>query len=348
MAPNPQMPASWGSSMRYLDSNAYRKDIITAIEHTKKFESFFNKKVLVLGATGLIGSFITDCFLYADEKMDAKTTVYAVSRSKKQLRDRFGTGYENYLNLMEADVTAMDIKEPFDYIIHAASYGHPRAFREMPVEVLLSNVMGTQRVLETAKLNTGCRVLYVSSGEAQEEVDHLSARACYPMGKRAAETLCISYYKEYDINVIIARPCHTFGANITPNDNRASAQFITASARGDDIEMYSAGEQIRSFIYVADCASGLLTVLAKGECGIVYGISSDERCSVREFAEQCAAAGRSSVTVHVPTSVEKTESSPIKNQIVGNGELKLLGWQSAFSISEGIRKSVQIIKEMSD
>lgn len=133
--------------------------------------------------------------------------------------------------------------------------------------------MGTQKALEIAKLNTDCRMLYVSSGEAQEEVDHLSVRACYPMGKKAAETLCISHYKEYDTSVIIARPCHTFGANVMESDNRATAQFIASAVKGRNIAMYSAGEQVRTFSYVADTASGLLTALAAGQSGAVYGVS---------------------------------------------------------------------------
>lgn len=332
--------------MRYLDNSAYRKDIITAIEHTGNFEFFSNKKVLILGATGLIGSFITDCFLYADERMDAEITVYAVSRSINQLRNRFGTGCENYLNLIEADVTAMDIQVPFDYIIHAASYGHPKAFREMPVEVLLSNVMGTQRVLETAKRNVGCRVLYVSSGEVQEKVDHLTVRACYPIGKKAAETLCISYKEEYGIDVVMARPCHTFGANVTESDNRATAQFLLSAAKGTDIKMYSAGEQIRSFSYVADCASGLLTVLACGIAGTAYGISSGESCTVKEFADKCAVTGNCRVERYLPSEFEKVEKSPIKNQIINNNALVKLGWHPAYSIDGGIAQTVGIIRNI--
>ncbi|MBD5452414.1 MAG: NAD-dependent epimerase/dehydratase family protein [Lachnospiraceae bacterium] len=332
--------------MRYLNSEIYRKNVKTAVEHTVGFDVFSNKSVLILGASGLIGSFIADCFIYANEYLAAGITIYAVSRNAAQLKERFGDIYGSYLNFIEADVTVLDIALPFDYIIHAASYGHPRAFREMPVEVLLSNVMGTQRVLEIAKLNSACRVLYISSGEAQEKVDHLSARACYPMGKRAAETLCISYHKEYDTNVIIARPCHTFGANVTNNDNRATAQFIASAANGRNIEMYSAGEQVRSFSYVADCVSGLLTALAKGDCGAVYGVSSDESSSVREFANKCAAVGKCKVEMHMPSGIEKAETSPIANQIVNNDALKNLGWQPAFSIDRGIAETIGIMKEM--
>ena len=332
--------------MRYLENAAYRSDIETAISHTKGFHDFFHKSVLILGASGLIGSFITDCFLYANDKLSAGISIYAVSRNIKQLKSRFGDVQDNCLNFIEADVTTMDIRMPFDYIIHAAGYGHPRAFREMPVEVLLSNVVGTQKALEIAKLNVTCRVLYVSSGEAQEEVDHISTRACYPMGKRAAETLCISYKKEYDVDVVIARPCHTFGANITENDNRAASQFIMSAAKGVNIEMYSMGEQVRTFSYVADCVSGLLTALAVGESGTVYGISTGESCSVKEFADKCAAAGNCRVKIHMPSNTESAEASPIKNQIVKNDAIRGLGWQPAFSIDEGIARSVRIVKEI--
>ena len=331
--------------MRYLECKTYCDDVRTAIRHTVSFERFRNKKILLVGASGLIGSFMADCFLYANAEMDAKISLYAAGRSRRHFADRFGEE-KGGLYFVEADVTELSLADDFDYVIHAASYGHPQAFRETPVEVLLANVVGTDRVLKLAMRNRACRVLYVSSGEVQETVDHLSYRACYPMGKRAAETLCISYRKEYGVDALIARPCHTFGPNITKQDNRAAAQFLRAAAGKTDIEMYSAGEQLRSFAYVADCVSGLLTVLAGGDGETLYGISADESCTVREFAEYCADAGGCSVKFHLPDETEKAEISPINKQIVDNGELSALGWQAAFSIETGIQRSVQIMREM--
>ncbi len=332
--------------MKYLKSDTYREDLKTAVEHIVGFEMFSDKSVLVLGASGLIGSFLVDCLLYANEHFHSQIAIYAASRNIDQLRERFGRRQADDLHFIEMDVTEADFDQTFDYIIHAASYGHPKAFRETPVEVFLSNVIGMQKVLEMAMHNRRCRVLYVSSGEVQEQVDHLSARACYPMGKKAAETLCVSWNQEYGTDVVIARPCHTFGANMTRKDNRAASQFLMSAAGGANIVMYSAGEQLRSFSYVADCASGILTVLAKGECGAVYGVSSGTCCSVRMFADQCASAGNCEVKVHLPTDAQKAEASPIKNQIVRNDALKHLGWQPAFSIEEGIRRSIQILREM--
>lgn len=334
--------------MVYLDNAVYRSDIETAIGHVIGFENFYQKKVVIFGATGLIGSLITDCLIYANMVRNAGIVIYAVSRSIEQLKKRFGSEQTKYLNFMEADVTQIELEMKADYIIHAASYGHPSAFQEKPVEVLLSNVVGTQRVLALAKMNEGCRVLYVSSGEVQEQVDHLTVRACYPIGKKAAETLCISWLTEYGVEVVLARPCHTFGANMTKNDNRAAAQFLSSAAKGIHIQMYSAGEQLRSFAYVADCVSGLLTVLAAGEAGAVYGISSGECCTLRAFAEQCAVVGNCRVAIHTPTTAQQTEMSPIRKQLVDNSALIKLGWQPAFSIDEGIRRSIKIIREMGE
>lgn len=332
--------------MRYLECEPYRNDVETAVKHTVKFDLFKNKAVLVLGATGLIGSFITDCFLYANEQFHAGIDVYAVSRKAERLKKRFGDGGNGRLKFIEADVMSMDMDIPCDYIIHAASCGYPKAFREIPVEVFLSNVIGIYKILEMVRFNKNCRVLYVSSGEAQEDMDHLSTRACYPMGKRAAETLCFSYSQEYGVDVVMARPGHTFGANIMEEDNRATAQFITAAVRGENIKMYSAGEQHRTFSYIADCASGLMTILTSGTTGTVYGVSSGESCTVREFADRCAKLGRCRVETHIPTWTEKVEMSPIRNQIVDNELLRELGWKPAFSIEEGIGKSVEIMHRM--
>lgn len=332
--------------MKYSDVEKYRKDVETAIEHTVDFADLYHKRVLILGASGLLGSFMVDCLLWANKLHNAEITIYAVSRDREQLNRRFGSDHKKYLHLIEADVMTMEIPLSFDYIIHAAGYGHPGAFREIPAEVLLSGVVGAQRTLDIARQSAGCRVLFLSSGEVQEPVDHLSVRACYPVGKMAAETLCLCYQKEFGVDTVIARPCHTFGANTAKHDNRATAQFLAAAARGANIQMYSAGEQRRSFLYVADCISGLLTVLTKGAGGAVYGISSGESCTIREFAERCSAVGKCTVKFHMPTSIEKSESSPIKKQIVGNDALRELGWQPAFSIEEGIERTIEIIREM--
>ncbi len=86
--------------MKYLENEAYCSDIKKTIEHSVDFSAFFNKKVLILGASGLIGSFITDCFLYANKMLNAEIMIYAVSRNIEQLKKRFeGSSGNNFNDL---------------------------------------------------------------------------------------------------------------------------------------------------------------------------------------------------------------------------------------------------------
>lgn len=326
---------------KYLKNQQYIKDVLEAINNTKNIEYFINKKILVLGASGLIGSFLTDSLIYAAYMKNASISIYALSRNIGRLRARFGCETE-CLHFMEGDASSLETDMPFDIIVNAASAAHPRAFRENPVETMLANMLGTYRVMETARKNPKCRVLYVSSGEVQEEIDHLLPRACYPVSKRAGETLCMSYIQEYRTDIVIARPCHTFGPNYALDDNRAASQFIDRATKKQDIVMNSPGQQVRSFAYVPDCVSGLLTILSKGNTGCVYGVASDESCSVRQFADMCARVSDTKLIFKEADKVEQAEASPIKGQIIDNAELKLLGWSPAFSIERGIEHSVHI------
>ena len=340
--------------MNYLENKNYLEDIKTALQHTVALEKLKDKSILVLGATGLIGSFLVDCLQYANKAMDMNLQIVAAGRSRERLTERFGEETES-LEILECDVTDLNIEKlaekgekdaHIDIIIHGASGAYPRAFRETPVEVMLANFLGVHNVLELARRNPGSRVLFISSGEAQEEVDHLSVRGCYPVSKKAAETLCLSYLQEYQTDVVIARPCHTFGPNVTAADNRATAQFIECAVQNKDIVLKSAGQQVRSFAYVADCVSGLLTVLTCGEAGAVYGVAAEEACSIREFAECCAKAAGKKVVFTEGTNAEKAEATPIMEQIVKNGELKKLGWKPAYTVERGIGQSISIRKQL--
>ncbi len=327
--------------MKYLENEIYRRDIEKTILGMPGFEHFYGKRIWILGASGLIGSYMVDCFLLANQLRNAQIDITAVSRNRAHLSERFGSG-KKYLHNMEADISTMDIPDEVDYIIHAASYSYPAAFRTAPVEVMLSNFAGTAQILDYTKNNPDCRVVYISSGEVYGNVDHMMSRACYPVSKMAAETLCVAYSQEYGSNAVIVRPCHTFGANTTVKDNHATVQFINQAVINEDIILHSAGSQKRSYAYVADCVSGILTAAACGISGEGYDIATDEVISIRGFAEKCAVYAGVQVKVNAAGETEKKELSPVADQIMSNEKLKALGWKPQFTIEEGIEHSIQI------
>ena len=198
------------------------------------------------------------------------------------------------------------------------------------------------------------RMLFVSTGEVYGEgdgrdfteeysgyVDCIKPRSCYPSSKRAAETLCASYVVEYGADVVIARPCHTYGPHFTEQDNRVYAQFIRNVINNEDIVMKSTGEQFRSWCYVVDCVSALLHILLKGECGQAYNIAdSNSNISIRKLAETIAKIGGKKVVIDVPSEAEGKGYNVVTKSVFSTEKLEKLGWHIAGKFDNKILSTI--------
>jgi nucleoside-diphosphate-sugar epimerase len=218
-----------------------------------------------------------------------------------------------------------------------------------------SNMEGLCHLVEYGRCHEMRRMVYVSSGEIYGEcsdsvftesssgyVDILSPRSCYPSSKRAAETLCAAYCQEYGADIVIARPCHTYGPYFTESDNRVYAQFIRNVLRGEDIVMKSLGQQYRSWIYVADCAAALLLLLAKGQRGEAYNIAHEEsNITIRQLAEKIAAIAGKKVVMDVQ---DDGNTTPISRAVFSIAKLESLGWRPLFSIDDGLRHTIEAMR----
>jgi UDP-glucuronate decarboxylase len=347
--------------MNLRQSKLYTEDLETTLAHAVDIEKLYGKKVLITGATGTIGSFAADALIHLNQKVKANIRVLLAGRSVEKLQNQFGN-HDN-VKYLSYDLNApIEFDEAIDYVIHAAGNAHPAAFNGDPVGTIVGNIDSTHRLLEYMKNHGGKRCLYVSSGEVYGQgdisldafdetysgyLDILSARSCYPLSKRMTENLCVSYWKQYDIESVIVRPCHTYGPFMTPSDNRAHTQFLHNALSGEDVVMKSAGTQMRSYNYVADCVAGLLTVLVNGNVGEAYNLANPKvRVTIAEFAEKIATAEECKVIFDNPTEADVANRSPIPKQILATEKLESLGWQPAFSIDLGIRHTLDILKEM--
>lgn len=347
--------------MNLRQSKLYTEDLETTLAHAVDIKKLYGKKVLITGATGTIGSFAADALIHLNQKVKANIRVLLAGRSVEKLQNQFGN-HDN-VKYLSYDLNApIEFDEAIDYVIHAAGNAHPAAFNGDPVGTIVGNIDSTHRLLEYMKNHGGKRCLYVSSGEVYGQgdisldafdetysgyLDILSARSCYPLSKRMTENLCVSYWKQYDIESVIVRPCHTYGPFMTPSDNRAHTQFLHNALSGEDVVMKSAGTQMRSYNYVADCVAGLLTVLVNGNVGEAYNLANPKvRVTIAEFAEKIATAEECKVIFDDPTEADVANRSPIPKQILATEKLESLGWQPAFSIDLGIRHTLDILKEM--
>ena len=345
--------------MSLARSRTYRQDVQSAAEGVKGLEKLYGAAVLVTGATGMIGSFVTDLLLFAGREKGMQIRVLAAGRDPERIRARFPG--EDVIPVRYDLLEPAGIPQAADFVIHAASPADPASFAAKPAEILAGGVMGTHNLLEYARQCGAKRFLFVSSGEVygrmpdqseafrEEEagfIDPMSLRAAYPNGKRAGETLCAAYSAEYGLNTVVARPCHTFGATMTERDSRAASQFLREAAAGRPVVLNSAGLQERSWCCAADCAAALVTLLTEGRCAEAYNVAdSASHATIAELAARIAEAAGVPLLKETAGPLAGIPASPIPRQVLSDGKLKSLGWRARFTLQEGIARTLAALRE---
>lgn len=315
-----------------------------------------SKRILICGAGGLIGTALVELMLEINSQYETNIEIYALGRNQATLGERFSI----HLNKSAFHILAADVIDflpnglRFDYIIQAASPAHPLAYSQTPVDVMKANLMGTINMLELAR-NSGAKLLFVSSGEiygTSNIIDSVfrendygyievsNPRSCYPESKRAAETLCASYYAQYGVDTVAARLCYVYGPTITNNNSRADAQFLRNAISHEDIVMKSPGAQVRSFCYVRDAVTGLLYILLKGRSGEAYNIANKKSiASIREYAEILAALSGVKIKYVLPSETEAKGYSQVSRAVLDASKLEMLGWQPQYDLEQGLLKT---------
>ena len=331
----------------------YQADIDYVLS-TKGIDALKGKRVLITGATGLIGVHLIDVLMRLGQ-----VRVIAVGRNKERARARLGEYFEHPdFTFLEQDVMDSFPEElTVDIIIPLASNTHPLAYSKYPVETVLINVKGAENALSLAKKN-GATVLYPSTVEvygssngkdsfSEADTGRLNlatSRACYTESKRVSEALCQSYLSEYGVESKIVRLPRVFGPTMLGSDTKASSQFIIKSLRGENVVLKSKGDQFFSYCYVSDAVAAMLFILLHGKTGEAYNLSSsgcDTR--LRDFASICAEFKGKQVVFDLPSDAESRGYSIADRAIMDSSRLKALGFTPKYGIKEAIERTIAVL-----
>ncbi|MCD7735533.1 MAG: NAD-dependent epimerase/dehydratase family protein [Lachnospiraceae bacterium] len=322
------------------------------------WEMLRGKRVLVTGATGLLGSLAARALVCASVSRSLDIRVAALVRNPRKGKTVLGAFMEDGLELVVGDILApLTVDGPVDYILHGASMTASKDFVDRPVETISTTMRGTEHLLELARQKQVKGMVYLSSMEVYGIVgnapgggaakvretdygyiDPLVVRSSYSEGKRMAEGLCAAYAHEYQVPVKTARLAQTFGAGIPGTENRVFAQFARSIMKGEDIVLHTDGSKAHCYCYTTDAVLGLLTVLLRGENGEAYNLSNEETYgTIREMAEmliQNYPQSGSKLVFDIPEDANQYGYAPTSQMLICSEKAHGLGWKAQVALPE--------------
>ncbi len=319
------------------------------------FEELKDKRILLTGATGLIGQALVRRLLGCGAR------ILAVVRDPSKAAALSGT--DGRIRVLVSDVTRLEPQKlELDYVIHAASVTSSSAFVRDPAGVSATALEGTLRTLETARKSGVRAYVFLSSMEvygapAGDEkisessgstLDPMAVRSAYPESKRMCESLCASYCAQYGVPAKAIRLAQTFGPGVRPDDGRVFAEFARCVLESRDIVLHTRGETKRSYLYTEDAADAVLTVLLKGEAGQAYNAANESTyCSIYEMARMVAdecAGGRIGVRVEAAGDPSAFGYAPTLRMNLDCSKLRALGWKPETGLKEMFDRMIEDMK----
>lgn len=321
-------------------------------------------RILLSGATGLIGQAIVDCLLWANRAGMTSFKVTALARNRERAEEQLGM----YFGQKDFQFVSCDVNHPIpeigdvDYVIHAASNTHPRQYSSDPIGTIWTNVVGTENLLKYASFHQCKRFVFLSSveiyGEKRGEIEKFreidfgyldcnQMRSGYPESKRLGESLCCAYAAKYGMDIVIPRLCRVYGPTMGQDDSKALAQFIRNAVKEEPIVLKSKGQQQYSYIHVMDAVKAIFYILDRGKEGEAYNVASElSDIRLRDLADKLAVLSGTKVVFELPEEEEQKGYSNTINAILDNTKLRKLGWKETFDINNGLQMTVSILKSL--
>ncbi len=329
------------------------RDLDHILEQTAGlWETLRGRRLFITGGTGFFGIWLVESFLHANERLGLGAEALVLSRDPGAFLGRAPhLAHRPALGFHEGDMATFTFSRgAFSHVIHAAAEIWSSTD---PLEVFERNVNGTRRVLEFARRAGTDRLLYVSSGAVYgrqpPELRHIpedyagapatvDLQSAYGESKRVSEFLCAAHAARHGFHAPVAR-CFAFvGPHLPLDGHWAIGNFIRDAIKGGPIRLSGDGTARRSYLYAADLAVWLWTILCRGESRRVYNVGSERDVSIAELAHTVAAAVRPAAAVEVS---QRAAPGRLPERYVPSTERARveLGLAEWISLAEGIRRT---------
>ena len=318
-------------------------------KQTKRYMDQENKRILITGAAGFLGSHLCDRFIKEGFHVIAMDNL--ITGSKRNIEHLFPL--ENF-DFYFHDVTKfVHVPGKLDYILHFASPASPIDYLKIPIQTLKVGSLGTHHLLGLAK-EKNSRFLIASTSEIygdplvhpQSEdywgnVNPIGPRGVYDEAKRFMEAITMAYHTYHGLDTRIARIFNTYGPRMRLEDGRALPAFFTQAIKGEDLTVFGDGSQTRSFCYVDDMIEGIYRLLMSNHI-MPVNLGNPAEITVKQAAEEIIAlTGTKSKIIYkeLPTDDPKQRQPDITKA------KEILGWQPEVSRSEGLKLTLDYFKK---
>ncbi len=309
------------------------------------------KRVLITGAAGFLGSHLCDKFI--KEGFFVMGMDNLITGDLKNIDHLFKL---KQFEFYHHDVSKfIHVAGNLDYILHFASPASPIDYLKIPIQTLKVSSLGTHNCLGLA-LSKKARMLVASTSEVygdplehpqKEEywgnVNPVGPRGVYDEAKRFQEAITMAYHTFHKLDTRIVRIFNTYGPRMRLNDGRALPAFIGQALRGEDLTVFGDGSQTRSFCYVDDLIEGIYRLLMS-DYALPMNIGNPDQITLKDFAEEIInLTGTKQKIIHKPLPVD----DPKQRQPDISKAKKILGWKPKIQRQDGLKITYDYFKSLS-
>lgn len=320
---------------------------------------FKDCKFLITGSTGLIGSQIVNSLIYAAKENEYKIKLILPVRNLKKAKKYYKSAIKDgYIKLYKYNINKkIRIKgiEKIDHVIHCANNTSSKYFTEKPIKNINEIINGTKNLLNYVKNKNIKSFIYLSSmeiygqfqdtiegGTKEENLGYINisdTRSSYSEGKRVAELICYSFFKEHNIPVKIVRLGQIIGANASINDKRIINYFASCIVNKKDIILNTNGEKIRSYCYITDVITGIFKIMTSGANGETYNIANKETLSIKDITKNLCKKYNINYKIQIDENINKIYHK-VNWCILNTDKLEKLGWKANVDLNESFGRLI--------